>query len=444
MRRAISRRGVLRGMLQGAAVTVGVPLLDCFLNENGSAYANGVRMPIRFGTWYWGLGTNKGLSTPLAAGAGYDMRGELAALQPFKEQINYFSRFGTSTDGRPNFVHHSGVGLLRCGQAPLDNQSLPNQTIDVTIADSIGITNRFSSLQMTATGDRSHSYSARGPHAVSPPEISAVQLYQRVFGSEFQDPNSPNFTPNPDIMLRKSVLSAVLEDSTRLKKQLGSADRRRLDEYFTSIRDMENRLGLMLQKPPPAEACYHPDAPSEVSAGTNWDLLSNRHEAMTDVLVAALACNQTRVFNMIYSWSGADTTKKGLSTNHHTLTHEEARNDEGYQEMHSWFVVRAMEAWAGFVSKLAAVPEGDGTLLDRTLVYAHSEHDNAQMHSLDGIPIMTAGRAGGRIRTGVHVDGTDRPATQVGLTLMQAMGLNIGSWGSGSMKTSSLVSEILT
>jgi hypothetical protein len=103
-----------------------------------------------------------------------------------------------------------------------------------------------------------------------------------------------------------------------------------------------------------------------------------------------------------------------------------------------------MESWGRFVGKLAAVKEGDGTLLDHTLVYAHSEHDTAQSHSLDGIPMMTAGRAGGRLRTGIHVSGKEeKPATQLGLTLLRAMGSSEVGWGRGSMKTTEVVGEIL-
>jgi hypothetical protein len=443
MSRAINRRTVLRGMLAGAGVTVGIPLLECFLDNSGTALADGRPIPTRFGTWYWGLGTNKEHSWPIQLGGDYDIRGELEPLRPYKKHLNFFSHYATRTDGRPNFVHHSGVGILRCGQAPVDSKALPSETIDVTVADAISGASRFRSLEATATADRSHSYSARGPNAVNPPEVSAVGFYQRVFGPEFQDPNSPVFKPNPEVMLRKSVLSAVRDDRVSLEKSLGSADRARLDEYFTSLRGMEQRLELMLQKPPPAAACYKSDEPKDVEAGTNWDLVAARHKAMADIMVAALSCNQTRVFNLIYSWSGANTTKAGLSTNHHTLTHEETRNAEGYQETHAWFVQRAMESWAYFIGKLSAVREGDGTLLDNTLVYAHSEHDNAQMHSLDGIPVMTAGRAGGRIRAGLHLDGKGEPATQIGLTLMQAMGLNVGSWGFGSMATKEMVGGIL-
>jgi hypothetical protein len=438
------RRAALRGMMYGGAVTVGLPFLECFLNDSGTALANGMPLPARFGTWFWGLGTQKQITQPTKFGPDYDLRGELVPLKAVKQHVNVFSNFATPTDGRPNFVHHTGAGILRCGQAPVDIQSLPSETIDVTISDAIGGASRFSSLEMTATADRSHSYSARGPNAVNPPEVSPVEFYQRVYGPEFQNPNSPVFKPNPELVLRKSVLSAVLEDSTRLKAHLGAADKARLDEYFTSLRGMEQRLALQLKKPPPAEQCYVPEMPKGVpEEGLDWALVSKRHNAMTDILVAALSCNQTRVFNMVYSWSAAGTIKEGLPTTHHITTHEETKNKEGFQEWHEWFVLRAMESWAYFVNKLASVREGDGTLLDNTLVYAHSEHGNAQTHSLEGIPVMTAGRGGGAVKTGIHFDGKDKPATQIGLSLMHAMGLKTAEWGFGSIKTNQTVDGFL-
>jgi hypothetical protein len=444
MRKAIDRRAVLRGMLQGCAVTVGIPLLECLLDGNGSALASGQPIPTRFGTWFWGLGTQKDLSTPTKVGADFDLRGELVPLAKVKQHLNYFSSFTTPTDGRPNFVHHTGAGILRCGQAPTDRQTLPSETVDVTVSDVIGGASRFRSLEMTATGDRAHSYSARGPNAVNPPEISPIEFYQRVYGPEFQDPNSPDFKPNPELMLRQSVLSAVLEESASLKNDLGAADKARLDEYFTSLRGMEKRLELQLQKPPPAPQCYVPEKPKGIAEGMDWQIVSQRHNAMTDILVAALACNQTRVFNMVYSWAAAGTIKEGVSTTHHIITHEESKDDHGSQVQHEWFVLRAMESWAYFVEKLASVKEGDGTLLDNTLVYAHSEHDTAQMHSLDGIPMMTAGRAGGRLQAGIHFDGKmQQPASRVVLALMHAMDVRPKDWGFGSLKTAQPIDGLL-
>ena len=444
MKTPIDRRTILRGMLQGAAITVGLPLFDCFLNDSGTAMAGGARLPTRFGTWFWGLGLNKSLSTPAKFGAGYEMIGELEPLRPLREYINLYNNYTASTDGRPNFVHHTGAVILRSGQAPAGRQTLAGESIDVTIADVIGGASRFRSLEMTASGNPNHSYSFRGADAVNPPEVAPLELYQRVFGPEYQDPNSPNFKPSSKLMLRKSVLSAVREDSAKLQKKLGSADRARMDEYFTSLRSMEQRLELQLEKPPRAEACRAVAPPGEVRKGMDWELVGQRHNLMTDILVAALACNQTRVFNMVYSWSSAETVKTGVPSTHHILTHEELRNEHGYQEMHAWFARHAMESWAYFIKSLASVREGERTLLDNTLVYAHSEHETAQFHTIDRIPMMTAGRAGGRIRSGIHMDGKDQPVTQVGLTLLRAMGAESREWGDGSMHTGAVIDEILT
>jgi hypothetical protein len=102
-----------------------------------------------------------------------------------------------------------------------------------------------------------------------------------------------------------------------------------------------------------------------------------------------------------------------------------------------------MAEWAWFVERLAATPEGDGTVLDRCLVLAHSESSFAKSHSVVGLPVMLAGEAGGRVRSGIHVRGNGEPVTRVGLTVQQAMGLAVESFGTRSMQTARPVSEVL-
>jgi hypothetical protein len=101
-----------------------------------------------------------------------------------------------------------------------------------------------------------------------------------------------------------------------------------------------------------------------------------------------------------------------------------------------------MKAWAFFVDRLAQTPEGDGSLLDNCLVLAHSEHSFAKSHAIDGIPMMIAGKAGGRIRSGIHVPGAGEPASRVGLTVQQVMGRSVGSWGTDSMTATQPVSDL--
>jgi hypothetical protein len=102
-----------------------------------------------------------------------------------------------------------------------------------------------------------------------------------------------------------------------------------------------------------------------------------------------------------------------------------------------------MEAWALFVATLANIKEGDGTLLDHCLVMGHSDTEYARVHSISGIPVMTAGSAGGRIKTGIHVNAIGEPITRIGFTLQQVMGVPTEKWGQGSMQTNKPVSEIL-
>ena len=98
MKRPITRRRVLRGMLDGAAVSVALPLLDCFLNTNGTALADGAPLPVRFGTWSWGCGMSKSIFTPKKLGADYDLPEEIEAFKPVRQHINILTNFNGFRD----------------------------------------------------------------------------------------------------------------------------------------------------------------------------------------------------------------------------------------------------------------------------------------------------------------------------------------------------------
>jgi hypothetical protein len=147
---------------------------------------------------------------------------------------------------------------------------------------------------------------------------------------------------------------------------------------------------------------------------------------------------------MAYSEAFASTVKAGYEKPHHTCTHEEPVDKSiGYQPTASWFLRRSMESWAYFVEAFAKVKEGDGTLLDNVLIYATTDTAWARIHSLEGVPLFTAGRAGGRIKSGIHVDGGGSPVTRVGYTAMKVLGVDVPGWGTKSNNTSKEVSEIV-
>jgi len=440
-----SRRALMRGTVAGVAVSVGVPLLDCFLDTNGTALANGAPMPVRMGTWFWGLGMDKDVFIPKIKGANYDLPPQIAAWKDIKQHVNLFTNFNVQLDGKPNLCHFTGWVAIRTGKVPPTRGVITDPSFDVLVADAVGGASRFQTLDAAATGSRSDSYSFRNADAVNPAEATPITLYQKVFGADFQDPNSSDFTPNPRIMVRKSVLSGIKEERDDLLKRIGAADRERLDQYFTSVRQLEQRLEMQLQKPPPAPNCKVPagDVP-DIKPGLDTGTTAERHKIMADIMAMAVACNQTRVFNMTYSVAMKGLNKIGLDKTHHVITHEEATDGKlGYQPTSHWFILRAQEAWADYVKAMASVPEGSGTLLDNCVILAHSEQELAKTHAVSGIPMMTAGKAGGRLKTGLHIDGVGTVTTRVPLTVMNVVGVPIPEWGSGSLRSNQIVNEIL-
>jgi hypothetical protein len=441
----------LRGLMAGGAVTVGVPLLECFLDANGSAFAanlGGGNLPVRFGTWFWGCGMIPSRWVPKATGSNYDLPPQLAPIQPLQQHINVLSGFNVELGAKNNQPHISGPTALRTG-APTDNwQQISAPTFDVLIADTIGDGSYFRSLDITADGNPRTSYSYRTGSAMNAAVPSALELYNKIFGSDFHDPNAANFTPDPKIMVRESVLSGISEQRSKLARQVSASDRARLDQYYTSVREVEKKLALQLQKPPPAVACAVPRTPEELAASTDYsdiELRMANHKVLTQLLVMALACNQTKVFNMVFSESASDLRHAGNTTAYHQSTHEELIDRRiGYQPVVDSFAIQSMQAWADFVGALAAVKEGDGTLLDNTLVFAHSDVSMAKNHDVSGMPMMTAGRAGGKVTTGLHIRGNGDPVTRAGLTVQQVMGVAVDTWGSDALRSNRPIGELMT
>ncbi len=448
LKRRAPRRQILRGMLNGAAVGVALPFLDCFLNDHGTALASGQPLPVRFGTWFWGLGFSPGFGFSHTA-ADVQPLLEARALAPLVKDMNYFSGFTVALDGNPNMVHFSGVIVARTGASPTTQQDVPAPTVDVLIGDQIGGGVRFHSLDAAASGGPRGGYSARSTASRNAAETSPLALYARVFGPGFADPNNADFQPDPQIMVRRSVLTGVNDVSKGFMKSLGAADRARMDQYFTSIRELEQQLDLMMQRPAPNKACRVSPPPKDrgsQSAEGETEIASvlTTHKAMAGLMAMAVACNQTNVFTMTFSAAQSGLRLEGFASSHHTLSHEEPVDAKlGYQAQVSWFNQKTMEGCRDFIEAFRGIREGDGSLLDNTLIMAHSDTNDAKVHALDGIPVMTFGKAGGRFKTGLHVAGNGDSITRVGLTAMRAMGVPLNSWGVKSNETSKVVKEVL-
>src|SRR6516162_7317883 len=232
-----NRRSFLSRILRGTAVCVGIPILDRFLDGNGVVYADGAKLPVRFGTYFWGLGltdtpTGGTRWVPSKTGRDYEIMPELESLKPVKDKVSVFSGFRAIGDGRPNLVHWSGHASILSGLAPAQTGRFDGPSFDSAIADAIGTSTRFKVLDIDASTSRQPvSYSTRDGVTFATPETTPLSLYQRLFGAGFQDPNSDNWKPDPSIMLRQSVLAAVKDQRQSLLASVGKDDQVKLDQY---------------------------------------------------------------------------------------------------------------------------------------------------------------------------------------------------------------------
>lgn len=442
--KSMNRRNVLRGMLGGTAVTVGLPVLECFLNSSGTAFAaTGASLPPVFGTWFFGLGLTPGQWEPKQTGTKYTLPEHVAALRPIQSKMNLFSGMQVFLDGKVNQNHYSGSQCQMTGTVSRTGSEY-STSIDSVIGEQIGKRSRFRSIEVGCDGDRRSTWSARGVNGMNPAEVSPLALYTRLFGPDFRDPNSATFKPDPAIMLRRSVLTGITEQRQGLLREVSVSDRARLDEYFSSVRDLEQQLSVQLERPAPLPSCSLPQRLDSENIDTMVDATRDTHRQFTQLLTHALSCGQTQIVNVAMGSGFSPLRMPEEVSGYHQLTHEEPVDPQlGYQKKCKWLGERHMEFFAEFVQSLDAVREGDGTLLDRSIVFAFTDHGEARLHSMKKIPVITAGSGGGRLKTGYHIAAEGDAATRVGLTLQQALGVSVRTWGTETNRVTEPFSELL-
>ena len=439
MKPSLTRRSMLRGMLGGTAVSVALPFLDCFLNERGTALASGAPLPPVFGSWFQNLSLNPGRWKPDRIGAGFQNNVELKVLDPFRERMNVISGAKYFLDGRPLETHVSGVQLATMGSLPFGTTSDPS--LDTFIAEVIGPRTRFRSVDIALSGGRQSLSRGKGG-VINPSEPSPAALYGRLFGADFRDPNAAHFKPDPHDMARRSVLSALTDERRQIMTRVGAADRARLDAYFTSVRQVEQQLDIALTAPEPIESCRKPEFAPQDEPGKTVGAVEKNNKLFAQLMAHAIACDQTRVFNVNFGTQGLRTP--GGVRDWHSLTHEEPIDPQlGYQKDVTWFINFATGTFAQFLHELDGYREGAGSVLDRAVVLWQTDHGYARTHTMDDLPILTIGSGAGRLKTGLHIVATGDPTARVGLTVQQAMGVSINSWGRLSNKTSKPFTELL-
>ncbi len=422
-RLSLSRRTMLRGLLGGAAVTIGLPALEIFLNDSGTAYADcGTGIPARFGVFYYGNGMIPAQWNPTITGPDYDLPLMLAGLAPVKQHVTVVSGMRVLTTNTS--PHGSGPAGLFSG-ADLVDDTFVGPSIDQVIAAEQAT--RFQSIEV-AVQRSTNSWSMTGPHMVNPPETNPRALFDRIFGGGFSLPGEG--MTDPRIGLRISVLDAVTDQSRRLQSRLGYADRQRLDQHLEGIRQLETQLSA---PPPDNVLCMRPPEPDadypDVDGRPQMQAI---HRAMSDLLVMAFTCDQTRVFFEMFSQPVNNTLFLDTAAGHHSLTHDEPGDQPQVGEIVQFIIGE----YAYLVDKLATTAEGAGTLLDSCAILGTTDVSYGRTHALDEYPILIAGSACDRLRPGWHYRSlTGENASKVCLSLLGAMGIGVTSYGIGAAHT---------
>lgn len=454
-RHYLDRRTFLRGSIGAAVATIALPPLEIMLNSNGTAFANGHAIPKRFGVFFWGNGVIKDRWNPAGTGAGsaWQLSEELAPLANVKSHLTVVSGCHVST--RDLRGHHSGAAGILSGadiipQDPGDANyasTFSRPSIDQVVADHVSASTPYRSIEVgvdervsTVEGTTLRYLSHNGPDNVNPQEYNPAALFSRLFGDGFVEPGA---TPvdDPTLRIRQNILDAVKLDADRLKKRLGAADKARLDQHLEGVGELQARIeALQSSAPLTGAACARPAQPDFVPTETaSQQRLRSR--AMADLLAMACACDLTRVWSNLFNGSVSGTYYWDVDsqTSFHSLTHDEP----GDQPKVHQCVVFIMEELGYLLEKFKNTPEGDGNLLDHSVILCTSDVSSGKAHSLYDYPILIAGKGGGALKGDYHHRRFNQNASDALLSCLHAMDIEAGAFGDGGGRSEGPVSEIL-
>jgi Protein of unknown function (DUF1552) len=408
-----------RAFLRGAGVAIALPALDAMIPTFGRVADRPVA-PRRLVAIQTNQGIMPHLFFPEKSGKDYEASPYLKILDPVRSEFTVFS--GLSHPGVDG-GHANEACFLTGAPHPAGAGFRNSLSLDQLAAEKIGTSTRFPSLVVAASnaGDRSMSFTRAG--VLIPPDTNPAVLYRKLF---VQGTAKDTAARLEDLRAGRSLLDSVRERSKRLEREVGAADQQRLDQYFASIRELEQQLVQATEwenKPKPKVALREPKDFRESSA------LISRVRSTFDVLKLALETDSTRVVSLFIQPLGVLTEVPGVEHETHSLTHHGNRA-EMIAELRK-IEEAQFTALRDFLVSLKGVAEGPRTLLDQTAVLYGTCMGNANGHSNINLPMLLAG---GGFRHGQHLafdTKRNEPLANLFVSLLQRLGIEVGEFSSG-------------
>lgn len=424
-----------RTFLRGVGAAIALPMLDAMRPALASAAANeAAKAPTRMAFTYIPNGVALKQWKPATPGADWQMTRILQPLEQFRGDFSVLTGLdhanaeslgdGGGDHARAGACFLTGVHVKKTAGADIRAAI----SVDQIAAQHLQSATRISSLEMGCEDSRTvgscdsgyscaytNSISWRGPQTPMPPETNPRIAFERLFGDE-------DFSSSPEERAarrsqRRSILDLVNGRTEKLSRELGSADRHKMDEYLTGVRELERRIEMTEKD----KQVFRPDIEKPAGVPASF---AEYVKLMYDLQILAFQADVTRVSTMIFGREASVRTygEIGVNDPHHPLSHH--RNlPENLEKLAKINTFHA-SLFAYFLGKMKATVDGDGSLLDHSMLVYGGAISDGNSHAHTDLPVLLAGRGNGQLNPGRHViypKGT--PMTNLYVSMLGAMGL---------------------
>lgn len=426
-----------RTLLKGAGAAISLPLLDAMVPAATAQAQTAAGGTLRFGVVYIPNGIYPPDWHPEKVGKDFEFKRVMKPVEAFRDYVTTISKL-KSPDGAQDMggIHMGASSAFLNGAGPLSengdfNQLRSKKTVDQYIADAIAGDTPLRSMEV-GTEDMGTSagacdnypcmffntlawYDDESPLPVS---ISPQVTFERMFG----DPGTPKQRLHR-LATKQSMLDSIMDESKRLEKMLGASDNALLDEYLTNVRRIEGQIQRLSSR----SAVIAQTEGGPVGIPEDFD----EHMTITyDLMHLAYQGDMTRVFSFMtgHEATGRSYAHIGVNEPHHNVSHHQ--NTEESIDKYSRITTYQMQKFAEFVAKLSNTPDGDGSLLDSSLLYFGAGMSNGVVHDRHNVPALLVGHAGGRVAGNRHIEAKeDTPTSNLLLGIADVLGADIDSIG---------------
>lgn len=441
-----------RQFLAGLGALVSLPVFESLIPgpvlraAEASAAGPGSLLapPLRTAFIYVPNGVNNAHWWPTGSGLSFTLGSSLSALESHKSELQVVAGLGHKRangngDGPGDHARASATFLTGAQARKTAGSDIrAGRSIDQMIAAGVGLTggHRLPSLELSCdpprlAGNCDSGYSCayqfnlswRSENQPVPAERNPRLVFERMFGGgSIQDTAESRAIRARQ---RRSILDFVMDDTRRLQRDLGRADHAKLDQYLTSVREIERRITSF------ESFAARPDTPLPAGIPPDYE---EHMRLMCDLMILGFQTRSTPVATLMFASeaSGRTFPTLGITEGHHSLSHHENRADKLAQiRKIDEFYIRQ---FAYLVDRMKNTPEGEGTLLDNSLLVYGSGIRDGDRHDHVDLPVILAGRAGGRVQTGRFLKVSDQPMTNLYLSLLDMHGIQADRVGDSTAR----------